>query len=256
MLFDHYTGKYWCQYTCHSKLKSIIPARILWKWDFKQYPVSNFSFNSIQSMKQHRLIDVSSFNHLYRKSRSLNRIMEIRSQLVSLKSYIQSCNRAGNILLSYLCFEFPKDLVIVNSVEDVHIYSLDELIMIHMNPSKIIAKMNELVNLSVAHVSSCSLCQAKGFICEVCIKRKPSSKDPTTVSKRHLIFPFESGRVKQCLNCGSCYHLKCFTKCLKCERKQIRKSSLFLNVENHDQELPSGSDTTSHEPSSSGTTLE
>lgn len=45
----HYLGKYFCQ-LCHRNEKSIIPSRIILKWDFTVCPVSNFAKELLESL--------------------------------------------------------------------------------------------------------------------------------------------------------------------------------------------------------------
>ncbi len=58
------------------------------------------------------------------------------------------------------------------------------------------------------------LCQARGFICEICLKQD-------------VIFPWQINNVLRCKKCGSCHHAKCFKKkpvCPKCARITNRNS--------------------------------
>lgn len=49
------------------------------------------------------------------------------------------------------------------------------------------------------------LCQARGFVCEIC-------------EKNDVLFPWDFGLVTRCADCGSCYHKKCFDKITTCPR--------------------------------------
>lgn len=40
--YCEYLGKYFCQ-CCHENAQMVVPSRILRKWDFSKYYVSNFS---------------------------------------------------------------------------------------------------------------------------------------------------------------------------------------------------------------------
>ena len=221
MLFCYYTGKLFCQFGCHRNHKSVIPAFVLHKWDFRQYPVSNFAFSFIKSISADRLFDLESLSllpSLVKRSRSLARILHLRSQLIPLRQYISSCKRGGNILLFYLIFE-PRDFVDFDC-KDLCLFSLEDLQRIKSD-SRLVERMAHLVSTSVAHVSSCSSCRARGFYCEIC--SNSSRKDPS----KDLIFPFEFGRVTSCRTCGSCVHSKCLKqspehKCLKCKRREER----------------------------------
>ena len=225
MLFCFYTGKYFCQFGCHRNQKSIIPALILNKWDFRLHPVSTFAFNLIKSIRNEKLFDLQSLQLLpilQKKSRSLSRIVYLRSQVVPLRQYISSCKRGGNVLLYYLIFD-PKDLVNFDC-RDLFLFSLDDLVRAKTD-TKLVDRFVQLVNTSVKHISGCSSCRARGFYCEIC-SAGPSNHN----SEKDLIFPFEFGRVTSCQICGACVHTKCLKQtpdhqCLKCKRRRLRAIS-------------------------------
>ena len=57
----HYLGKYFCT-GCHSNLGHVVPARIIHQWDFKKYPVSNFSHEILLSMFKEPVFNVPHLN--------------------------------------------------------------------------------------------------------------------------------------------------------------------------------------------------
>ncbi|RWS03619.1 run domain Beclin-1 interacting and cysteine-rich containing protein-like isoform X2, partial [Dinothrombium tinctorium] len=217
MLHCAYTGKYFCQHGCHSGKKSIIPAYVINKWDFTFYPVSNYAKNFIEKIMFDPLFNINDLNaNLYKKVKFLSRLLELRTQLTCLKDYIYTCKKRETILLDYITFE-PKHFL----KPDVHIYSLRDLIDVKMK-NHLVERCNKIVCESIKHVTQCSLCQAKGFICELCSKKS---------NKFDILFPFEIGKVKQCQVCKACYHIKCFHasySCLKCERLKRRRSQSCL----------------------------
>lgn len=208
LLYCHYTGKYFCQNGCFSGKKSVIPANVIFKWDFSLYPVSNFAFNLIEKIAQEHLFNLNNINHnIYKKVKSLNKLHDFRYQLSTLREYIYTCKKAGNIALSFLTFE-PKYMI----EAEVHNYLLNDLISIKKS-NKIIEKVCILIKESISHLSKCVNCKSKGFICEIC-------------SKDDILFPFEIGRVHQCSQCKTCYHAACFKihrTCRKCSRINSRK---------------------------------
>lgn len=58
------------------------------------------------------------------------------------------------------------------------------------------------------------LCQARGFVCELC----PSQE---------VIFPWQLGRVARCSTCGACFHIACWSPspCPRCTRLSARRQS-------------------------------
>jgi len=71
------------------------------------------------------------------------------------------------------------------------------------------------------------LCQARGFICEIC-------------KKNDVLFPWDFRLVTRCAECGSCYHKKCFDSrkipmCPRCPRLMAK----LKNLNNHNDHLES-----------------
>lgn len=72
--YCEYLGKYFCQ-CCHENAQMIIPSRILRKWDFSKYYVSNFSKDLLSKIWSDPLFNVQDINPaLYRKVKSLNQV--------------------------------------------------------------------------------------------------------------------------------------------------------------------------------------
>lgn len=70
--------------------------------------------------------------------------------------------------------------------------------------------LHEIATKLIGHIKSCSLCLAKGFICEFCNDQKP-------------IYPFQLKSVVQCFQCKAFFHRACYNKseCPKCMRLSI-----------------------------------
>ncbi|XP_070537841.1 run domain Beclin-1-interacting and cysteine-rich domain-containing protein-like [Ptychodera flava] len=200
--YCEYLGKFFC-HCCHANSLSPIPARILRKWDFRKYAVSNFSRDLIIKMQNDPFFNVTDVNPLlYRKVKSLDVVRELRTQLYFLKDFIRTC-RQGQSMWN----EFDKRPH--HLIHDTNIYSLNDLIKVRNGDMAI--ELKELVEDAIIHVKQCQLCQAKGFICELC-------------NNSEIIFPFDLGKCVQCQACWACYHRNCFVpeKCPKCERIRVR----------------------------------
>ncbi|GIY73287.1 run domain Beclin-1-interacting and cysteine-rich domain-containing protein [Caerostris extrusa] len=90
-----------------------------------------------------------------------------------------------------------------------HVYSLSDLVQV--KSGELARHLRHLINPCIEHVKQCILCQAKGFICEICGKEKD------------IIFPFQLDKVVLCQVCGCCFHKKCF-KNVKCQGvKELQK---------------------------------
>lgn len=72
--YCEYLGKYFCQ-CCHENAQVVIPSRVLRKWDFSKYYVSNFSKDLLIKIWNDPLFNVQDINSaLYRKVKLLNQV--------------------------------------------------------------------------------------------------------------------------------------------------------------------------------------
>ncbi|NXL08149.1 RUBIC protein, partial [Mesembrinibis cayennensis] len=221
--YCEYLGKYFCQ-CCHENAQTVIPSRILRKWDFSKYYVSNFSKDLLSKIWSDPLFNVQDINPaLYRKVKSLNQVWLLRIQLFHMKNMFKTCRLAKDLLDSF-------DAVPGHLTEDLHLYSLSDLSA--TKKGDLVPRLMELLKAGSLHVEKCMLCQAKGFICEFC------------QNEGDIIFPFELNKCKTCEECKACYHKSCFksTRCPRCERLQARrellaKQSMESYVSDYEDEL-------------------
>ncbi|XP_019358990.1 PREDICTED: run domain Beclin-1-interacting and cysteine-rich domain-containing protein isoform X4 [Gavialis gangeticus] len=205
--YCEYLGKYFCQ-CCHENAQMAIPSRILRKWDFSKYYVSNFSKDLLGKIWSDPLFNVQDINAaLYRKVKPLNQVRLLRVQLFHMKNMFKTCRLAKEVLDSF-------DAVPGHLTEDLHLYSLNDLSA--TKKGELVPRLTELVKAGALHVERCMLCQAKGFICEFC------------QNEDDIIFPFELNKCRTCEECKACYHKSCFKvgPCPKCERLQARRELL------------------------------
>ncbi|KFQ33490.1 Run domain Beclin-1 interacting and cysteine-rich containing protein, partial [Merops nubicus] len=205
--YCEYLGKYFCQ-CCHENAQMVIPSRILRKWDFSKYCVSNFSKDLLGKIWSDPLFNVQDINPaLYRKVKSLNQVWLLRIQLFHMKNMFKTCRLAKDLLDSF-------DAVPGHLTEDLHLYSLSDLSA--TKKGDLVPRLTELLKAGNLHVEKCMLCQAKGFICEFC------------QNEGDIIFPFELNKCRTCEECKACYHKSCFksTRCPRCERLRARRELL------------------------------
>lgn len=89
-----YLGKYFCT-GCHRNHMSVIPARVLDRWEFTNRPVSVFSYRLLEEIWQLALFRVSDLNKmLYVNVRPLYYAKMIRKQLKFIQDFIVSCRFA------------------------------------------------------------------------------------------------------------------------------------------------------------------
>ncbi|KAF0751567.1 Uncharacterized protein FWK35_00032927, partial [Aphis craccivora] len=196
-----YLGRYFCT-GCHVDKTAIIPGRIIGKWDFSKYPVSCFSFNLLEKMLFDPLFNITDLNSvLYKRARGLDKVRMYRMQLYYIKDFIFLCRYADRL----------KELL---EIMDAHIilkpdlYSIQNLV--DVKNGELGKKLQNLIAACNKHVFNCQLCQARGFVCEICNNNK-------------ILFPWDFRFVTRCVDCGSCYHKKCYDSrkvpmCPRCPR--------------------------------------
>lgn len=92
--YCEYLGKYFCQ-CCHSNQTSVIPGRVLKKWDFTKHYVSNFAYGFLNKLVDEPLFNISDINPmLYKKVKVLCQLAEWREQLCHLRSLLTLCKQA------------------------------------------------------------------------------------------------------------------------------------------------------------------
>ncbi|XP_066412735.1 run domain Beclin-1-interacting and cysteine-rich domain-containing protein isoform X4 [Molothrus aeneus] len=205
--YCEYLGKYFCQ-CCHENAQTVIPSRILRKWDFSKYYVSNFSKDLLSKIWSDPLFNVQAINPaLYQKVKALNQVRLLRIQLFHMKNMFKTCRLAKDLLDSF-------DTVPGHLTEDLHLYSLSDFSAI--KKGDLMPRLTELLKAGSQHIDKCMLCQAKGFICEFC------------QNEDDIIFPFELNKCRTCEECKACYHKSCFkcSRCPRCERLQARRELL------------------------------
>eukprot|EP00053_Salpingoeca_punica_P019557 m.199322 g.199322 ORF g.199322 m.199322 type:complete len:959 (-) comp17681_c1_seq2:2591-5467(-) len=197
--WDEYLGRYFCS-SCHGRNTHIIPGRVLWQWDFSPYQVSNHSYGVLTNTYMDPLYDVAMINSkLYTKHAELRKARKLRQQLALVRSYLRSCKYGADLLQAV---ENPSYMV-----ADVDLYSLRDLVDIKTR--QFTARLSRLLDAVLAHTRSCPLCQARGFICELC-------------NSKNILFPFQTDDVAPCPECRNIQHKACLNNkklsCRKCKR--------------------------------------
>ncbi|KAG8586040.1 hypothetical protein GDO81_005218 [Engystomops pustulosus] len=204
-----YLGKYFCD-CCHHYSESSIPGRILLKWNFSKYYVSNFSKNILDKIWDSHTFNIESENpDLYKKVKDLNRVKEVQQQLIHIRTLVTTCRFADGIIKAFE--DVPDHLT-----QELHLFTCDDLYKVKQKT--LLPCLRELLVQAVDHVEQCELCIAKGFICEFC-----------QISS--VIFPFQTDLCRRCEACKACYHKECFkTDCPKCLRIKAREA-LYNDLE-------------------------
>uniref|UniRef100_A0A3B4H1F7 Rubicon autophagy regulator n=1 Tax=Pundamilia nyererei TaxID=303518 RepID=A0A3B4H1F7_9CICH len=217
--YCEYLGRYFCQ-CCHENSQAVVPGRVLRKWDFSKYYVSNFARDLLSKISGDPLFNLNDINsELYKKNKSLETVRVLRMQLFHMKNLFKTCRLAKDLLDKF-------DSLPGHLTEDFHLFSLNDLTAVRNG--ELGSRMKELLKLGTMHVAGCVLCQAKGFICEFC----GNDKD--------IIFPFHLSKCQRCEDCHACYHRTCFRTgkdCPRCQRLADRRERMARkNMEEQEDE--------------------
>lgn len=217
--YCEYLGRYFCQ-CCHENAQAIVPGRVLRKWDFSKYYVSNFARDLLGKIAGDPLFNPNDINSgLYKKVKALETVRVLRVQLLHMKNLFKTCRFAKEVLDQF-------DALPGHLTEDPHLFSLNDLTAVRngdLGP-----RLKELLKLGTRHVAGCVLCQAKGFVCEFCGNEKD------------IIFPFQISKCQRCEECHACYHRNCFKpgrECPRCQRLAERRERMARkNMEEQEDE--------------------
>ncbi|VVC29738.1 Hypothetical protein CINCED_3A006999 [Cinara cedri] len=201
-----YLGRYFCT-GCHIDKKTVIPGRIIAKWDFSKYPVSSFSYALLEQIGFDPLFDIADLNStLYKRARALDQVRSYRLQLYYIKDFIITCRYANR--LKKLLDDLEAHIILKPDL-----YSIQN--MLDVKNGELSKKLKNIIITCKMHITNCQLCQARGFICEMC-------------TSEEILFPWDFTLVTRCVDCGTCYHKKCFNSrkvsiCPRCPRMAMFK---------------------------------
>ncbi|CAK6958167.1 run domain Beclin-1-interacting and cysteine-rich domain-containing protein isoform X2 [Scomber scombrus] len=217
--YCEYLGRYFCQ-CCHENAQAVVPGRVLMKWDFSKYYVSNFARDLLSKIAGDPLFNPNDINSgLYKKFKALEAVRVLRMQLFHMKNLFKTCRFAKEALDQF-------DSLPGHLTEDLHLFSLNDLTSVRNG--ELAPRLKELLKLGTMHVAGCVLCQAKGFVCEFC----GNDKD--------IIFPFQLSKCQRCEECHACYHRSCFRagkNCPRCQRLAERRERMARrNMEEQEDE--------------------
>ena len=82
-----YTKHYYCE-ECHTDEVSVIPARIVYNWDFKEYKVCRKSKVFLRALSVEPIIDASTFTKtLFHYAKELEDVLKLRKVNISIVFY-------------------------------------------------------------------------------------------------------------------------------------------------------------------------
>lgn len=200
-----FNGHYYCE-NCMSVEQFMIPAKIIYNWNFRKYSVSKKAAAFITEFQLHPFIDLKLLNpDIYTAVEEMASLQSLRIQLNFIRAYLFTC-------CTPIIKELQKQVWSREYLyEHIHRYSIADLMMIQKNVLSQL--LQRTVSFGEHHIMNCSLCSVKGFICEVCTSPK-------------VLYPFHIDTTFRCQTCGAVFHASCLNDlqpCPKCERKRKRE---------------------------------
>ncbi|XP_033152357.1 uncharacterized protein LOC117135904 [Drosophila mauritiana] len=198
-----FSGSYYCN-SCMDVEMQLIPARIIYNWDFRKYSVSKRAATFLAEFRSHPFLDMQLLNpRIYFASDAMAELQSLRIRLNFIRAYLYTCAPSSIELLQN---QFAGREYLY---EHIHLYSIADLALIQRGV--LCQQLQKAFKLGEAHVLKCRLCHLKGFICEIC-------------QSPRVLYPFHISTTFRCLACGAVFHAECLNEkqpCPKCER--IRK---------------------------------
>lgn len=208
-----YTGRHFCS-ACHWLAIHPSPARIVHNWDFSPRPVSQAALQYLTMVARRPLVNLGQVNpSLLAVVDEVGQVDRHRRLLLAMKKYLVVCRLAQEQRLLRRLEDRQ------HFVDSDSMYSLQDLLDIHSGA--LVSFLETVLDLFQSHITSCVLCLAKGFVCEICVE---------TTGPAETLFPFDP-QVDVCADCGAVYHRDCFRSvrhCPRCSRKKEKKVQTTL----------------------------
>lgn len=138
-----------------------IPARVIYNWDFRKFPVSQKAAAFLQEFQYQPFIDLKLLNpDIYRYVDEMAELQSLRIQLNYIRAYLFTC--CAPIIENLQKQLWSKEYL----YEHIHRYSMADLQMI---PKGLLAdQLRKAITFGRQHILDCVICSQKGFICEIC----------------------------------------------------------------------------------------
>ncbi|XP_068145614.1 uncharacterized protein Plekhm1 [Drosophila tropicalis] len=200
-----FSGGYFCN-SCMDVETQLIPARIIYNFDFHKYSVSKRATTFLAEFRAQPFLDLQILNpRIYHASEAMAELQSLRIRLNFIRAYLYTCNSESiEVLRQY--FSGREYLY-----EHIHQYSVSDLALIQRG--LLCQQLQKAFKLGEAHVLKCQKCQLKGFICEIC-------------QSPRVLYPFHITTTFRCVACGAVFHAQCLNEhqpCPKCERRRKRE---------------------------------
>ncbi|KAL7737833.1 hypothetical protein ACLKA6_006213 [Drosophila palustris] len=200
-----FSGNYYCNSCMESEIQ-LIPARIIYNWDFRKYSVSKRAAIFLAEFRSQPFLDMQLLNpSIYFASEAMAELQSLRIRLNFIRAYLYTCAPSSiQLLQNHFC---GREYL----YEHIHQYSISDLALIQRG--SLCQQLQKAFKLGEAHVLKCRLCQLKGFICEIC-------------QSPRVLYPFHIATTFRCVTCGAVFHAECLNEhqpCPRCERRRKRE---------------------------------
>ncbi|CAH8449063.1 unnamed protein product [Schistosoma turkestanicum] len=205
MRFCEFFGRYFCC-VCHSNTLMTLPGNLVNWWDFRMLPVSNFARDRLHQLHNQPLLRTIDFNkQVLNRHSNLSNCLTLRKQGNLMLPFIQRCQTAQQLIdftsIPNHWFKSP-DLWTMADLHSVH-------------DGQLSLALRGLLLPIVEHISICTRCLARGFICEIC-------------KSGQILFPFGQVNTVVCSGCSACFHRSCLRSpnpetCPRCIRRAVKQ---------------------------------
>ncbi|XP_054738244.1 pleckstrin homology domain-containing family M member 1 [Anastrepha obliqua] len=200
-----FSGNYFCD-NCMDMEQMMIPAKIIYNWDFRKYTVSKRAAAFLTEFRNQPVIDLELLNpEIYNASDAMADLQSLRIRLNFLRAYLYTCEPKSIQLLQQQFY--GREYL----YEHIHLYSISDLLLILRGT--LCQQLQKAYKIGESHVLKCPLCSVKGFICEIC-------------KSSRVLYPFHIETTYRCEICGAVFHAQCLNDqqpCPKCERRRKRE---------------------------------
>lgn len=110
---------------CHCDEESIIPAQIIFNWNFKKFPVAKHNKRLMLSIESEPIFDIKMLSpFLYSVIPEMEEILDLRTQLFFLHAYLFTCRE--NIAMKMRKMVWPRE----HLFEHIHLYSINDILQV------------------------------------------------------------------------------------------------------------------------------
>lgn len=147
--------------SCLSLDLILIPAKVIYNWDFKKYNVSRKYQTFLLNYSLQPFLNIKILNpDIYQFSKTMANIQSLRIRLNFIRAYLCTC--CSESINTFKELVGSKEYL----YEHIHEYCIEDLSLIEKGSLQ--NMLQEAAKFGENHILSCRLCKVKGFYCEKC----------------------------------------------------------------------------------------